>query len=86
MTHNEKQTGQKAAESASDVLRDERTSEESKSAAGSALSQARDDRRDDQTGRQPASAASDVLQDEDTSSKSKRAAGSALANKEEEDR
>lgn len=81
MTHNEKQSRQKAAESASDVLQDGRTSKESKSAAGSALSQSRDDRREEETGRQSASAASDVLQNEDTGKKSKSAAGSALSNK-----
>ncbi len=34
-----KQTGKKAAKSASDVLRDDRTGDDSKTAAGSALSQ-----------------------------------------------
>ena len=34
-----KKTGEDAAEAASDVLRDERTSDKSKTAAGSALSQ-----------------------------------------------
>ncbi len=35
----EKKTGKKAAEAASDVLRDGRTGKDSKTAAGSALSQ-----------------------------------------------
>lgn len=77
----DKHTGEKAASAASEVLRDGRTSEDSKSAAASALSQADKNSRKN-TSEEVAEKASDVLQSEDTSEKSKTAAGSALSQKE----
>ena len=80
----DKQTSDKAAGAASDVLQDGRTGDDSKSAAGSALSQAGEGGKDKQTGDDAASSASDVLSDEDTGKNSKTAAGSALSQKEDE--
>lgn len=74
------QTGKKAASNASRTLQDESTGDKSKSAAGSALSQA--DASGKQTSEDAASNASDVLRDGRTSSSSKSAAGSALTQKE----
>jgi hypothetical protein len=79
MANDEKRTSPRAAEAASDVLRDGRTADKSKSAAGSALSQVGEAGGDKSTSRQAASAASDVLQDESTGDKSKTAAASALS-------
>lgn len=74
------QTGKEAASNASKTLRDESTGDDSKSAAGSALSQAGSDNRE--TSDEAASSASDVLRDGRTSDASKSAAGSALTQKE----
>ena len=74
------QTGRDAATNASRTLRDESTSDKSKSAAGSALSQR--DAPGKETSEQAASNASDVLRDGRTSSSSKSASGSALTQKE----
>jgi hypothetical protein len=77
----DKHTGKKAASDSSDVLRDGRTGGDSKTSAGSALSQADQDSHKT-TGGQAAGAASDVLRDDSTGDKSKTAAGSALSQKE----
>lgn len=77
----DKHTGQEAASDSSDVLRDGRTGNDSKTSAGSALSQA-DKHSDKTTSDQAAGAASDVLRDDSTGDKSKAAAGSALSQKE----
>ena len=74
----DKHTGKKAASDASDVLKDGRTADDSKTAAGSALSQADKDSHKT-TGDNAAEKSSDVLRDEDTGDKSKTAAGSALS-------
>jgi hypothetical protein len=79
----DKRTGKEAASDSSDVLRDGRTGDDSKTSAGSALSQADKDSHKT-TGDQAASAASDVLRDDSTGDKSKTAAGSALSQKEGE--
>ncbi|HEX8432465.1 MAG TPA: hypothetical protein VF625_14340 [Longimicrobium sp.] len=81
MSGSEKHTGKEAAANASDVLRDGRTSSDSKTSAGSALSQA-DKSSDKSTSEAAAKSASDVLQDDQTGEKSKSAAGSALSQKE----
>ncbi len=73
-----KTTGAKAASAASKTLRDGRTGTDSKSAAGSALSQVNKGRT---TGKKAAEAASNVLQSSSTGATSKRAAGSALSQK-----
>ena len=73
-----KHTGEQAASNASSVLTDGRTGDDSKSAAGSALSQA-DESSEKSTGDSAAQSASEVLQDDSTSTKSKSAAGSALS-------
>lgn len=77
----DKHTSKKAASDSSQVLRDGRTAEDSKTAAGSALSQA-DKKTRKTTGNAAAEGASDVLQDDNTGDKSKTAAGSALSQKE----
>jgi hypothetical protein len=77
----DKHTGKGAASDSSDILRDGRTGGDSKTSAGSALSQA-DQHSHKTTGNQAASAASDVLRDDNTGDKSKTAAGSALSQKE----
>jgi len=79
MAANKKHTSPKAAEDASGVLRDGRTGKDSKSAAGSALSQAGVGGKQKQTGSAAADAAAEVLKSTDTGKKSKSAAGSALA-------
>ncbi len=73
-----KHTGKKAAGDSSNVLKDGRTADDSKSAAGSALSQA-DKKTNKTTGDAAAEKSSKVLQDENTGDKSKTAAGSALS-------
>lgn len=80
MANEKKQTTGKAATAASKVLRDGRTSKDSKSAGGSALSQA-DKKSNKTTGDAAAKKSSKVLQSDDTGSKSKTAAASALAKK-----
>ena len=65
-----------AASSAPEVLTNGRTSDDSKSAAGSTLSQVNGGR---STGDAAAHAASETLQSDDTGKKSKTAAGSALS-------
>lgn len=76
----DKKTGKAAASAASKTLRDGRTSQDSKSAAGSALSQVKAGR---STGDAAAKSASDVLQSRDTGKTSKKAAGSTLSQKKE---
>ena len=75
-----KQTGSKAASNASKTLRDPATGDDSKSAAGSALSQS--DAKDKETSSEAASSASDTLRDGRTNESSKSAAGSALSQRE----
>ncbi len=77
----DKKTSPEAASAASDVIRDGRTGDDSKTAGGSALSQAEQGAHKE-TSSGAASAASDVLQSDDTGDKSKTAAGSALSQKE----
>ncbi len=77
----DKQTGKEAASASSDVIRDGRTGSDSKTSAGSALSQA-DKSSHKTTSDHAAGAASDVLRDDSTGNKSKTAAGSALSQKE----
>lgn len=73
-----KHTGKKAASDSSDVMKDGRTAADSKTAAGSALSQA-DKKTNKTTGDDAAEKSSKVLQDDSTGDKSKTAAGSALS-------
>ena len=80
MANEKKPTTKKAATAASKVLRDGRTADDSKSAAGSALSQA-DEKSNKSTGKTAAKKASKVLQSDDTGKTSKTAAASALAKK-----
>jgi hypothetical protein len=80
MANEKKQTSEKAASAASKVLRDGRTSDDSKSAGGSALSQA-GKKSNKTTGGKAAEKASKVLQSGDTGKKSKKAAASALSQK-----
>lgn len=75
MTDN-KHTGDTAATNASKTLRDDDTGADSKSAAGSALSQSSTDK---STSADAASSASGTLRDGRTSDTSKSAAGSALS-------
>ena len=77
MAHGQK-TGRKAASNASATLRSGSTSNKSKSAAGSALSQRGTAKK---TSAAAASAASKTLRNAGTSKKSKSAAGSALSQK-----
>ena len=77
-----KQTSDSAASDSSDVLRDGRTADKSKTSAGSAMSQAGEGGKNKTTGDDAASDASDTLQDGSTGDKSKTAAGSALSQKE----
>jgi hypothetical protein len=79
----EKHTSDEAAESASEVLQDGRTSDDSRSAAGSALAQAGEGGKDKQTGKDSASSASNVLRDDNTGEDSQSAAGSALSQRED---
>lgn len=74
-----KQTGKEASTASSKVLKDGRTAAKSKSAAGSALSQAGASKKT--TGAKAADKASKVLKDKESGAKSKKAAGSALAQK-----
>lgn len=78
MADNNKETGDDAATSASKTLRDGRTSEDSKSGAGSALSQKDSDKT---TGDAAASSASKTLRSNDTGDDSKSSSGSALSQK-----
>ena len=71
-----KTTGSKAASSASKTMSDGRTSEDSKSAAGSALSQTNSGKT---TGDDAASSASGVMSSDSTGKHSKTAAASALS-------
>lgn len=80
MANEKKQTSKQAATAASKVLRDGRTSGDSKSASGSALSQA-SKTAVKTTGEQAAKKASNVLESKDTGKNSKKAAASALAQK-----
>ncbi|CAN5721528.1 hypothetical protein BH24ACI1_BH24ACI1_07630 [soil metagenome] len=80
MANEKKQTDKKAASAASKVLSDGRTSKDSKSAGGSALSQA-DKKSNKTTGDKAAKKSSKVMQSDDTGKKSKTAAASALAKK-----
>lgn len=75
----DKKTSDHAASSASNVLRDGRTADDSKSAAGSALSQVNEGR---STSDDAAHSAAETLQSSDTGQNSKTAAGSALSQKE----
>ena len=72
-----KKASDEVASKASQVLRDGRTADDSKSAAGSALSQAGKGTTSDEA----ASKASDVLRDEDHGANSKSSAGSTLSQK-----
>ena len=74
---NTKTTGSKAASAASKTLQSNSTGVNSKTAAGSALSQTNAPKK--QTSAPAASAASKVLSDGRTSAQSKTAAGSALS-------
>lgn len=74
-----KVTGKAAARSASKILRDGRTSKDSKSSAGSALSQRKAPNKT--TSRRVASQASRVLNDKSKGKHSKKVAGSALSQK-----
>lgn len=76
----EKQTGQKAATSASKTLQNESTGKDSKSGAGSAMSQRKAPEK--KTSDAAAESASDVLKDGRTNKDSKAASGSALSQKE----
>lgn len=78
-TPQEKATSPSVATKASRVLASDETGSKSKTAAASALSQAK--AQDKSTSPQAASAASKVLSDGRTSSKSTSAAGSALSQK-----
>ena len=80
MTDSSKHTGSEAAHAAAKVLTDGRTSEASKAAAGSALSQA-EQNAGKSTGEAAAKAASETLLSEETGDNSKKAAASALAQK-----
>ena len=75
----DKQTSKDVGGQASDVLRDDRTADDSKTAGGSALSQRQPDR---QTSEDAASASSEVLRDDSTSDRSKASAASTLSQKE----
>ena len=74
----DKHTSPHAATAASETMTDGRTSEESKSSAASALSQA-DETTDKSTQPQAAHNAAEVLDSNETGAKSKTAAASALA-------
>lgn len=74
-----KQTGKTAAENASATLRDRSTGNNSKSGAGSALSQRHAPTKE--TSSTVAHRASEVLRDDRTAAKSKSASGSALSQK-----
>ena len=74
-----KVTGKRAASRASKTLTNKSTGRQSKTAAGSALSQRKAPKK--QTSSRAATAASKVLRDKRTSKITKSAAGSALAQK-----
>lgn len=74
-----KQTGPKAASNASETLRSGATGDDSKSAAGSAMSQRRAPEKE--TSEKAAGSASDTLRDGRTNKSSKSAAGSAMSQK-----
>ena len=78
MSNSNKTTGTAAATAASKTMTDGRTGEDSKAAAGSALSQA-EQGTTKTTGDDAATSASEVLQSDDTGANSKKAAASALA-------
>jgi hypothetical protein len=78
MVHS-KETGPKAASNASKTLRDDETGRDSKSAAGSAMSQSKAPQKE--TSSKAAGSASDTLRDGRTNHPSKSAAGSALSQK-----
>jgi hypothetical protein len=75
-----KQTGVRAASNASKTLRNKSTGADSKSGAGSAMSQTHAPGKE--TSKGSAGKASDVLRDARTSNTSKSASGSALSQKE----
>ena len=75
-----KQTGAKAASNASKTLRDTATGSESKSGAGSAMSQRHAPGK--KTSSRAASKASDTLRDGRTNKISKSASGSAMSQRE----
>ena len=77
----DKRTSEKVGGQASDVLRDGRTADDSKTAAGSALDQRKEGH---STSDDAATTSSDVLRDDDTGEDSKSAAGSAIAQHEPE--
>ncbi len=79
MAIEKKQTGKKAATSASKTLKDKSTGDDSKSGAGSALSQRKAPKK--KTSEPAAKKASKVISDKRTSKASKTAAGSALSQK-----
>ncbi len=78
MSDSSKHTGQEVASVASKVLRDGRTSEDSKAVGASALSQA-DLAVDKQTSDEVAAKAAEVLQSDETGQASKTTAASALS-------
>lgn len=78
---NSKHTGKEAASAASNVMTDGRTADDSKSAAGSALSQA-DKTSDKSTGETAAHKASENLPRDDTGDKTRTSSASALSQKE----
>lgn len=75
----DEQTSRTVGSQASDVLKDGRTADDSKTAGGSALNQRQEGH---STSEEAASTSSDVLRDHDTSAKSKASAGSAVAQSE----
>ena len=78
-----KETGAQAASNASKTLTDESTGPDSKSGAGSAMSQTHAPEKE--TSESAAGKASDVLRDGRTNKPSKSASGSALSQKEGDD-
>jgi len=78
MSASNKRTSKPAATAASKTMTDERTADQSKSAAGSALSQ-RAKAPEKSTQPKAAHNAAEVLDSKETGAKSKTAAGSALA-------
>ena len=77
----EKRTSDEMASKASEVMRDGRTADDSKSAAGSVLSQTQGGSTSDEV----ASKASDVMQSDDHGDTSKSVAASALSQKSSDD-
>ena len=72
----DKTTSERVCGQASDVLRDGRTADESKTSAGSALDQRKEGHA---TSDEAATTSSEVLRDEETGEKSKASAGSAIS-------